>query len=136
LLHAVPENLEQVVISMETLLYLKSLSLEEVVGHLHPVETRKKPPPMKESEGRLLLTDDEWLARVKTRDGSGGGGNKGKGAKQSTQGGRKMLAGRVTSVPTVARRAIGPKSVTRRNTIKRPRPMWLRLMMKRSRASF
>jgi hypothetical protein len=79
---------------METLLYLKSLSLEEVVGHLHPVETRKKPPPMKESEGRLLLTDDEWLARVKTRDGSGGGGNKGKGAKQSTQGGRKMLAGR------------------------------------------
>jgi hypothetical protein len=34
LLHAIPEKLEQVAISMETLLDLESLSIEEVVGHL------------------------------------------------------------------------------------------------------
>jgi hypothetical protein len=45
LLHAVPEKLEQVVISMETLLDLKSLSTEEAMGHMHTVEQRKKPMP-------------------------------------------------------------------------------------------
>jgi hypothetical protein len=34
MLHSVPEKLEQVAISMETLLDLNSLSIEEAVGHL------------------------------------------------------------------------------------------------------
>jgi hypothetical protein len=34
ILHVVPENLEQVTISIETLLDLNSLSIEEAVGHL------------------------------------------------------------------------------------------------------
>jgi hypothetical protein len=55
LMHVVPDNLEQVAISMEALLDLKSLSIEEVVGHLCTVELRKKPSPSKEAEGRLLL---------------------------------------------------------------------------------
>jgi hypothetical protein len=49
LLHAVPKNLEQVTISMETLLDLYSLSIEEVVGHLRAVEQRKKLPVSKEN---------------------------------------------------------------------------------------
>jgi hypothetical protein len=70
LLHIIPDRLEQVVISMETLLDLNSLSIEEAVGHLHVVEQRKKPPQAKENGGRLLLTKEEWMARMKARDGS------------------------------------------------------------------
>jgi hypothetical protein len=92
LLHAVPEKLEQVAISMETLLDLESLSIEEAVGHLRAVEQRKKPSPAKENTGRLLLTEEEWMARMKSRDGSGsstgarrggasGGGGKNRGGK-------------------------------------------------------
>jgi hypothetical protein len=43
MLHFIPEKLEQVAISMETLLDLNSLSIEEAVGHLRAVEHRKKP---------------------------------------------------------------------------------------------
>jgi hypothetical protein len=38
MLHVIPEKLEQVVISMEKLLDLNSLSIEEAVGHLRAVE--------------------------------------------------------------------------------------------------
>jgi hypothetical protein len=37
------------------LLDLKSLSIEEVVGHLHAVEQRKKSSLSKETGGHLLL---------------------------------------------------------------------------------
>jgi hypothetical protein len=104
LLHVVPDNLEQVVISIETLLDLDSLSIEEAVGHLRAVEQRKKPPPAKESGGRLLLTEEEWMARLKTRDGfgsnarahSGGGNNvggKNRGNKQGAGEGKKSSSG-------------------------------------------
>jgi hypothetical protein len=42
MLHYVPEKLEQVAISMETLLGLNTLSIEEAAGHLRAVEQRKK----------------------------------------------------------------------------------------------
>jgi hypothetical protein len=38
MLHVAPEPLEQVVISIETLLDLNNLSMEEVTGHLRNVE--------------------------------------------------------------------------------------------------
>jgi hypothetical protein len=38
MLHLVPKKFEQVAISMETLLDLNSLSIEEAMGHLHSVE--------------------------------------------------------------------------------------------------
>jgi hypothetical protein len=87
LLHVVPDKLEHVVISMEALLDLNVLALEEVVGHLHIVEQRRKPTPAKESGGCLLLTEEEWMARMKSKDGSGSssethhGGRNGSGCK-------------------------------------------------------
>lgn len=42
LLHAVPDKLEQVAISLETLLDLDNMSIEEAAGHLHVVEQRRK----------------------------------------------------------------------------------------------
>jgi hypothetical protein len=79
---------------METLLDLNSLMLEEVVGHLQAVKQWRKPTPAKESGGHLLLTEVDWMAHMKTKDGSGsssrthpGGGNgnggKNKGGKAS-----------------------------------------------------
>jgi hypothetical protein len=59
MLHDVPEKLEQVAISMETLLDLDSLSIEEVVGHLRIIEQHKKSSPAKENSGCLLLTKEE-----------------------------------------------------------------------------
>jgi hypothetical protein len=66
MLHAVPERFEQVAIFMETLLDLDSLCIEEAIGHLRAVQQRKKPPPAKENSGRLLLTEEECLVRMKT----------------------------------------------------------------------
>jgi hypothetical protein len=83
------------------------LILVKAVGHLHAMEQRKKLSPSKDSEGRLPLME-EWMARMKTRDGygstagahSGGGSNiggknagKNKGQKQSPDGGQKSTAG-------------------------------------------
>jgi hypothetical protein len=105
MLHVVPDKLEQVVISMETLLDLGSMSIEEAVGMLHAVETRKKKPsPAKEGGGRLLLTE-EWMDRMKSREGSGSnsgarnssggkGAGKSKGDKSNPVEGRKSSAGR------------------------------------------
>jgi hypothetical protein len=49
LLHAILEKLEQVVISIEMLLDLNNLSIEEVVGHLRVVKQQKKSTPSKEN---------------------------------------------------------------------------------------
>jgi hypothetical protein len=77
---------------MDTLLDLDSLSIEEAVDHMRAVEQHKKPTPAKETSGRLLLTEEEWMAHMKTKDGSrsssgtchgggNGGGEKNRGGK-------------------------------------------------------
>jgi hypothetical protein len=99
MLHVVPDRLKQVAILMETLLDLDSLSIEEAV------EQRKTKSSPKEAGGRLLLTEEEWMARMKSWDGSGsntgaknGGGNKGGGknkrGKSSVGGEQKTKASR------------------------------------------
>jgi hypothetical protein len=55
---------------METLLDLDSLSIEEAASHLRAIEQRKKPTLAKEIGSRLLLTEEEWMAHMKTKDGS------------------------------------------------------------------
>jgi hypothetical protein len=82
MLQSIPENLEQVAISMETLLDLDSLSIEEAAGHLQAVENQRKKKtsrPAKDGGGELLLTAEQWKARYKassgeksSRRGSGG----------------------------------------------------------------
>jgi hypothetical protein len=106
-LHVIPDNLEQVAFFMETLLDLDSLFIEEAIRHLRAVEQRKKPSPTKESGERLLLTEEEWLVRMKICDGSSSSSNSGtsnignaksseknKGAKSSVGGERKSSADR------------------------------------------
>ncbi|WVZ83580.1 hypothetical protein U9M48_030712 [Paspalum notatum var. saurae] len=65
LLHSVPESF----------LDLSEVSIEEVVGRLRAMEHRKKTAQsqMKDDAGRLLLTEEEWLARLKIQEGRRGG---------------------------------------------------------------
>lgn len=75
-LRVAPERYTQLVLSIETLLDLSTLSIEEVTGRLRTVEDRR-PAKGGESGGKLLLTEEEWAARVKERQGeSSTGGNK------------------------------------------------------------
>ena len=75
LLHSVPESLEQVAISIETLLDLSKVSIEEAAGRLRAVEQRKSTTQshLKDDAGRLLLTEEEWLARLRNQEGAHGG---------------------------------------------------------------
>jgi hypothetical protein len=96
ILHSVLEQLEQVAILIETLLDLNSMLIEEAAGHLHVVEERKKKSSCGTKDGRLLLTEEEWMAHLKVRDGessnmSGRGGRghgKGRHRGHDSNGGR------------------------------------------------
>jgi hypothetical protein len=91
MLQSVPGHLEQVAISMETLLDLDALSIEEAAGHLQAVENRRKKKAassVSDTGGQLLLTEEQWKARSKASvgeksggrgNGSGGGGSRGRG---------------------------------------------------------
>ena len=64
MLQVTPDHLEQFAISIETLLDVNDLTLEEVTGRLRNVKQRKKNVASAvDKEGRLLLTEKEWLAR-------------------------------------------------------------------------
>jgi hypothetical protein len=73
------DHLEQVAISIETLLDLNKMTIEETTSHLRTVKERKRKHTSGSKEGCLLLTEEEWMARLKVRDGesSGGGGGRG-----------------------------------------------------------
>jgi hypothetical protein len=95
LLHAVPDHLEQVVISIETLMDLDIVSVEEVTSRLHAVEKRKKASsaPVKDTSGRLLLME-EWATRFKIRNGESSKGNSdGSGSENQRGGGRTRSRG-------------------------------------------
>ncbi|CAD6337548.1 unnamed protein product [Miscanthus lutarioriparius] len=81
MLQVVPEHLEQIAYSIETLLDVNELSVEEVVGHLRAIEQRKKKPASAgasstaDKQGRLLVTEEEWMARLKLRESGEGSGS-------------------------------------------------------------
>jgi uncharacterized membrane protein YgcG len=74
---------KQLVLSIETLLDVSTLTIEEVTGWLKAVEDDgDEPPPPPAVEGKLLLTEEEWCERNKKKeagDGSRSGSNGGRG---------------------------------------------------------
>jgi hypothetical protein len=95
ILHSVPDHLEQVAISIETLLDLNNMSIEVAIGHLRAVEERKKKASGGTKEGCLLLTEEEWMAWLKVREGErSGGGRGGRGRGRRKRGGRGGGGGR------------------------------------------
>ena len=69
MLQVVPDHLEQIAISIETLLDVNDLTVEEVTRRLRNVKQQKKNTASAiDKEGLLLLTEEEWLACLKLRD--------------------------------------------------------------------
>jgi hypothetical protein len=106
MLDVVPEHLEQIAVAVETLLDLNTVSVDEVTGRLRAVEQRRhRSAPVVNNQGRLLLTQEEWMAKLKnpgaseekrTPSGSGGSGNKRTGESRGRdrgKGGSRQAAG-------------------------------------------
>jgi len=58
---------KQLVISIETLLDIYQLSIEEVTGRLK-VADDVEPPTLLTAGGKLLLTEEQWVERYKKKD--------------------------------------------------------------------
>jgi hypothetical protein len=90
MLQVVLEHQSQVVISIETLLDINTISMEEVTGMLHTVEQRWKPVPILDNHGCLLLYEEEWMAKLKLCEdegkGDGSSSNGGNGRKRDARG--------------------------------------------------
>ena len=72
--------------SIETMLDISTLSLEDVARRLRVAESHSAPAPEKEKP-KLLLTEEEWTTRMKEKRRSGegssrGGGDRGGGKQQ------------------------------------------------------
>ena len=90
-LRAVPQKYRQMATSIETLLDLRTMSIEELSGRLLTVEENSA-LDSDDHSGRLLLTAEEWEARRKATRGNGasgsGGQKKPKGGKPGGGGGK------------------------------------------------
>ena len=88
LLCVVPAKYSQLTMSSETMLDISTLSMEDVVGRLRVAESRSTPAPEKEKP-KLLLTEEEWSARMKEKrrygEGSSRGGGDCGGSKQQNK---------------------------------------------------
>jgi len=119
MLQLVPEHLAQVAISIETLLDVNLMSVEEVTGRLRAVEERHKAAPVTDSQGRLLLCEEEWRAKLNLRDSDGkssSSGSSGAGGKKRS--GRGRGRGRGKAETSAASSSDGTGAATRRDQCK------------------
>ena len=68
-LRVVPPRLSQIALAIETLLDTSEMSLEEVTGRLKAAEDRLESPEPLREQGKLLLTEEQWLEKMKERRG-------------------------------------------------------------------
>lgn len=85
-LRVVPQKYNRVAVAIEMFCDIKDLTIEELVGRLRAAEDRFEPSveQVTNKTGQLLLTEDEWAARNRSRmtpetANSGGRGGAGKG---------------------------------------------------------
>jgi hypothetical protein len=62
LLHSVLDHLKQVVISIETLLYLNSMMIKEATGHLHGSKRERRNHPVGRRKGAYSSLRSGWHA--------------------------------------------------------------------------
>ena len=74
LLRVVPRAYKQMASSIESLLDLKNMPLEELIGRLVIIEERGEAEETVQSGGRLLLSEEEWAERQRQHDGDRSGG--------------------------------------------------------------
>jgi hypothetical protein len=75
----------QLVVSIETLLNIDTLSIEEVTGRLKAA-TDDEPTPPQTVGGKLLLTEEQWLEKYKKSEYSRGGSSSGSHGKHRGRG--------------------------------------------------
>jgi hypothetical protein len=78
-LHVMPKKFVPVAVSIESLLDTTSMSIEEITGRLRAVEGRgddEDADPPTAVGGKLLLTEEQWQARMKEKQASGEGSSK------------------------------------------------------------
>jgi hypothetical protein len=75
LLRLVPRMYKQMAASIESLLDLKTMPLEELVGRLIDCEECDEEDEPAQSGGRLLLTEEEWAERYRQREHGGNSSN-------------------------------------------------------------
>jgi hypothetical protein len=89
MLQVVPEHLSQVAISIETLLDINTIAVEEVTGMLRAVEQRRKRAPILDNHGRQLLCEEEWMTKLKLHESEGKGGGSSSGNASGMKGGAR-----------------------------------------------
>jgi hypothetical protein len=67
MLRVLPQRYAQIAISIETLLDLKTLTIEELVGRLRMAEDQIGIESVTNKAGRLLLTEEDWVSRNRYR---------------------------------------------------------------------
>jgi hypothetical protein len=90
MLRVLPKKYVQIAISIETLLDLKTLTIEELVGRLKMAEDRLGIEAITDKAGKLLPTEEVWVARNRHRlksDASGSSGGEKKAWKSKNGGG-------------------------------------------------
>jgi hypothetical protein len=85
-LRVVRPRYNQLVISIETLLDISQLSIEEVTGRLKAADD-VEPVPAHTANGKLLLTEEQWVEKYKKKDQESSRGG-------SSSGGRGKRRGR------------------------------------------
>ena len=77
-LHSVPTKYIQIALSIETMLDLSTLTIEDVTGRLRAMDECLEQVTATKDSGKLLLTEEEWAAQRNSGEASSSHGGDGK----------------------------------------------------------
>jgi len=125
-LHSVPIKYIQIALSIEMMLDLSTLTIEDVTGHLWAVAERMEQATAMKDSSKLLLTEEEWAARRNSGVASSSRGGDGKRRGKSSSEKKKV---KPTPAGSAGRRSIGQRSAQTASRRRRLRLIWHRLKM-------